>query len=286
MKMMKKGTPSTRRRRPAFDLREKQMPISRPVKKIEIKKKDAVNPTETEDFRLNKYVAHCGIAARRKAAEMVKNGLISINGQPMDNPAYIVKPTDKVFYQGKQIKPVETKVYILMNKPKDAITTLDDERDRRTVMDIIGESVKARIYPVGRLDRDTTGLLLLTNDGDLAQRMSHPSFKAKKVYHAELNSPVVDADLDHIMRGVELEDGKATVNWIRHVAGTGKREVELEIVIGKNRVVRRIFEHLGYEVTKLDRIYYAGLTKKDLPRGRFRHLTQREVIMVKHFTGK
>ena len=168
---------------------------------------------------------------------MVKNGLILINGQPMDNPAYIVKPTDKVFYQGKQIKPVETKVYILMNKPKDAITTLDDERDRRTVMDIIGESVKARIYPVGRLDRDTTGLLLLTNDGDLAQRMSHPSYKAKKVYHAELNSPVVDADLDHIMRGVELEDGKATVNWIHHVAGTGKREVELEIIIGKNRVV-------------------------------------------------
>ncbi len=283
--MKKPAKKTAPRRRPAFDLREKQLPITRPVKKLVVKKKEG-QVTDNEDFRLNKFVAHCGIAARRKAAEMVKAGQILVNGQPELNPAYIVQSTDKVSFQGKLIRPVESKVYIVMNKPKDAITTLDDERGRRTVMDIIGESVKARIFPVGRLDRDTTGLLLLTNDGDLAQKMAHPSYKVQKIYHAELNHPLRDEDLDRIEKGVELEDGLAGVNWIRHVAGKGKREVELEIVIGKNRVVRRIFEHLGYEVERLDRIYFAGLTKKDLPRGRFRHLTQREVIMLKHFTGK
>jgi 23S rRNA pseudouridine2605 synthase len=269
-------------------LAEKQWPIAKPVKKIELKNRPVPPPTEDSDseFRLNKFVAHCGLAARRKAAEMVKNGQIFVNGKPETNPAYIVQPRDKVSFEGKLLQPETRKVYILMNKPKDAITTLEDERDRRTVMDIVGKSVSERIFPVGRLDRDTTGLLLLTNDGDLAQKMAHPSFKVQKIYTAGLNHPLADQDLEKIRRGVELEDGLATVNWIRTVEGSGKREVELEIVIGKNRVVRRIFEHLGYEVEKLDRVYYAGLTKKDLPRGRFRFLTEREIVMLKHFQGR
>lgn len=273
--------------RQAFDVRERQLPIAKPTRKITIKKAEKGDDDEASgEMKLNKFVAHCGIAARRKAAELVKMGKVQVNGKEELNPAYVVKSTDKVQFEGKPIRPEGQRVYLLMNKPKDAITTLDDERGRKTVMDLIGNAVRERIFPVGRLDRDTTGLLLLTNDGELAQRMAHPSHKVQKIYHAQLNKIMPEVDIEQIRKGVELEDGRASVNWIRYVEGTSKTEVELEIVIGKNRVVRRIFEHLGYEVLRLDRTWYAGLTKKDLPRGRFRHLTQREVIMLKHFTGK
>ena len=173
-----------------------------------------------------------------------------------------------------------------MNKPKDTITTVSDEKGRKTVLDLVGKTVKERIYPVGRLDRDTTGLLLMTNDGDLSQKMTHPSFKVKKIYHAVLNKPLTREDLKMIQQGLKLEDGVAEVDVANYVQGAGKEEVLLEIHIGKNRIVRRIFEHLGYEVEKLDRIYYGGLTKKDLPRGGYRSLTQEELIMLKHFSGQ
>jgi 23S rRNA pseudouridine2605 synthase len=271
----------------SFDIKEKQWPVVEPRKKIVLKAKTTDKlPDDADDMRLNKFIAHCGVAARRKSAELVKAGKIMVNGVVELNPSYMVLPNDLVSFEGKQLKAEANRVYLLMNKPKDVITSAEDERGRRTVLDIIKGAVPERMFPVGRLDRDTTGLLLLTNDGDLAQKMAHPSFKIQKVYHAELNEPLMDQDLEKIRKGVELEDGFTKVNWIRTVEGSGKKEVELEIVIGKNRVVRRIFEHLAYEVVKLDRIYYAGLTKKDLPRGRFRHLTQRELVMLKHFSGK
>ncbi len=239
-----------------------------------------------EEMRLNKFVAHAGICSRRQAVDYIKKGNVSVNGQVVLEPYYLVKPEDEVTFKGKAIKPEKKKVYILMNKPRGFITTLSDERGRKTVMDLLKGKVEARIFPVGRLDRATTGLLLLTNDGDLAKKLSHPSHKVKKVYHVVLDKELAKIDLEKIQKGVELEDGLAQVDGVDYVQGAGKTEIGIEIHIGKNRVVRRIFEHLGYEVKRLDRVYYAGLTKKDLPRGFFRDLTEREIIMLKHFTGK
>ena len=237
---------------------------------------------QSEPLRLNKYVAHCGITSRRQAAELVKKGQIKVNGQTETNPAYQVQTTDKVSYKGKDITPEKDFVYILMNKPKDVITSLKDEKGRKTVMDIIGDKVRERIYPVGRLDYKTTGLLLLTNDGDLAKKLSHPKHLVPKIYQATLDKPLDPAHLEQIRNGFELDDGPVRMNWIRH-PGEDPTMVALEIHIGRNRIVRRIFEHFGYEVKKLDRTYYAGLTKKDLPRSWIRHLTEKEVIMLKHF---
>ena len=244
-------------------------------------KRPPIHDETAQPFRLNKYVAHCGITSRRNAAELVKKGLILVNGIPETNPAYTVQPGDVVSYQGKTIEPEAHYVYLLM-KPKDTITSLSDEKGRRTVMDIIGGKVKERIYPVGRLDYKTTGLLLLTNDGDLAKKLSHPSHKVPKIYQAQLDKSLTDEHLEQIRKGFELEDGPVRVNWIR-AEEADPSLIQLEIHVGKNRIVRRIFEHFGYEVKKLDRTYYAGLTKKDLPRSWFRHLTEKEVIMLKHF---
>ncbi len=239
---------------------------------------------ENEPMRLNKYIAHCGISSRRQAVEFVKKGEVTVNGEVVKEPFYLVQPQDKVTYKGKLIKPEANKVYILMNKPKGYLTTVTDDRGRKTVMDLLKGKVEERIFPVGRLDRATTGLLLLTNDGDLAKKLSHPSHKVKKLYHVVLDKPVAKVDLEKIKKGVELEDGVAQVDGVDYVNDAPKNEVGIELHIGKNRIVRRIFEHLGYQVEKLDRMYYAGLTKKDLPRGFFRHLTEKEVIMLKHFT--
>lgn len=233
-------------------------------------------------MRLNKFIAHCGICARRQAAEYVKQGFVTVNGEVEPNPSYLVQPTDKVTFKGKPVQLEERKVYILMNKPKDVITTASDEKGRKTVLDIIGDKVRERIFPVGRLDRMTSGLLLLTNDGDLAKKLSHPSHKVQKFYLVTLDKPVNVIDLEKIRKGLLLEDGVAEVDGIDYLEGK-KNEVGIELHIGKNRIIRRIFEHLGYEVVKLDRTYYAGLTKKDIGRGHFRHLTEKEVIMLKHF---
>lgn len=242
-----------------------------------------LKPTD-EPMRLNKYIAHAGICSRRAAADLVKKGEISVNGEVETHPAYMVQPTDKVTYNGKKLKPETRFVYILMNKPKDAVTTLSDEKNRRTVMDIIGNKVKERIYPVGRLDRQTTGLLLLTNDGDLAKKLAHPSHEILKFYQVTTDKDVNPEHIKEIAAGLTLEDGATPVDSVDFVKGGKPNEVGIGIHIGRNRIVRRIFEHFGYEVKKLDRVYYAGLTKKDLPRGWFRHLTEKEVIMLKHFT--
>jgi 23S rRNA pseudouridine2605 synthase len=250
-------------------------------------KRDVNRQLQNEDIegmRLNKYVAHCGVCSRRQAADLVKEGKISVNGKVVVEPFYQVKKSDFVTHEGKEIRAEKRHVYILMNKPKNVITTVSDERGRATVLDIIGEQVKERVFPVGRLDRDTTGLLLLTNDGELAQRLSHPRHEVKKIYHVTLDRPLARQDMQQVSAGVELEDGLAKVDEIGWLEGESKEKVVIVIHSGKNRIVRRIFEHLGYQAERLDRVYYGGLTKKDLPRGKFRFLTEREVVMLKHFT--
>lgn len=237
----------------------------------------------SEEMRLNKFVAHAGVCARRQAADFVKQGLVKVNGKVELSPAYLVQAEDRITFKGKHLKLEEKKVYLLMNKPKDTITTSSDEKGRKTVLDLLKNKVKERVFPVGRLDRMTTGLLLLTNDGDLAQRLSHPSFKVKKIYYVVLDKILPEPELEQIRKGVELEDGVAVVDGIDYV-GEKKNEIGIELHLGRNRIIRRIFEHLGYQVVKLDRTYYAGLTKKDIPRGRFRYLDEREIIMLKHFT--
>ena len=242
-----------------------------------------VTSDELYPMRLNKYIAHSGKCSRRKAADWVKAGLVTLNGVTEKNPAVLVQEEDVVTVKGERVKPESSKVYLLLNKPKGIITTVSDERERRTVMSLI-KGVKERIYPVGRLDRNTTGLLLLTNDGELAQKLSHPSGKVKKVYHVVLNDALREQDLEKISKGLELEDGVAQVDSISWIEGKPKWEVGIELHIGKNRIVRRIFESLGYEVVRLDRTYYAGLTKKNLGRGRYRRLSDKEIRMLRHFT--
>ncbi len=237
-----------------------------------------------EIMRLNKYIAHSGVCSRRKAADLVKSGRIKVNNVVQRNPAYEVQPKDKIEYNGRRLRTQSKMIYILMNKPKNVLTTTSDEKARTTVMDILKNKIPQRIYPVGRLDRNTTGLLLLTNDGQLAKKLSHPSHKFKKRYHVVLDKAVTEDHLQTIRKGLTLEDGFVPVDDIDWIIGSDGSEVGIEIHIGRNRIVRRIFESLGYKVEKLDRVYYAGLTKKDLPRGWFRHLSKQEVIMLKHFT--
>jgi len=236
-------------------------------------------------MRLNKYIAHSGICSRRKAGDLVKAGAVKVNGEVLSNPAYEVQKDDKVEYKGKVVRPVRKMIYILMNKPKNVVTTTSDEKARRTVMDIVQHKVSERIYPVGRLDRMTTGLLLLTNDGDLAKKLTHPSHGVVKRYHVILNKVVTEQHLKAIKKGLRLDDGVAIVDDVDWIIGSDNDEVGIEIHMGKNRIVRRIFESLGYTVERLDRVYYGGLTKKDLPRGWFRPLKSKEIIMLKHFSG-
>lgn len=241
----------------------------------------AGNAPKSDKIRLNKFIANSGISSRREADELITLGLISVNGQVVTELGYKVNPGDEVRYESKVLRP-EKPVYILMNKPKGFLTTTDDPQERKTVMHIIGANVKERIYPVGRLDRNTTGLLLLTNDGDLADKLMHPSFNVKKIYKVELDRPLTNADLQAIREGVRLEEGRAEVDDAAIVSDDG-RTVGIELHIGWNRVVRRIFESLGYEVVKLDRTVYAGLDKKELGRGQWRFLTREEIVHLKHF---
>lgn len=261
-------------------------------KRPRITKKKEANPQppasvqsdQVEGMRLNKYVAHCGISSRRQAAEFIKEGKVTVNEEVELAPGYQVQKEDVIKFEGKIIQPEEKRVYVLLNKPKNYITTLKDERGRKTVMDIIGDRVKERIFPVGRLDRATTGLLLLTNDGELAQKLAHPKHQVRKVYQVSLDKDLGNGHFKQIKAGLELEDGLAPVDELYYLKDQSKSEIGIEIHIGRNRIVRRIFEHLGYEVKRLDRVYYAGLTKKNLSRGFFRHLKEQEIIMLKHFT--
>ncbi|RNI32292.1 pseudouridine synthase [Rufibacter immobilis] len=234
-----------------------------------------------EDLRLNRYIANAGICSRREADELIAAGEIKVNGQVVTEMGYKVAPTDTVQYGRKTLNREKT-VYVLLNKPKDFLTTTDDPEGRKTVMDLVKNASKERLFPVGRLDRNTTGLLLFTNDGEMAQKLTHPSNKVSKIYQVELDKPITQAHVKEIQEGLELEDGKADVDEVA-LLGESNKFLGIEIHIGRNRIVRRIFEHLGYEVVTLDRVQYAGLTKKDLPRGNWRFLTEKEVVRLKYF---
>ncbi|MGC3948167.1 MAG: pseudouridine synthase [Chryseolinea sp.] len=231
--------------------------------------------------RLNKFIANSGVCSRREADELITMGLISVNGKVVTTLGHKVNPGDEVRHESKVLR-AEKPVYVLMNKPKGFLTTTSDPEERSTVMNLVGNVIKERIYPVGRLDRNTTGLLVLTNDGDLAEKLMHPSHNVKKIYRVELDRPLTRADATKIMDGLQLEEGRAMVDDLAYVS-EDKKIVGLEIHIGWNRVVRRIFEALEYQVVKLDRTMYAGLTKKDLPRGEWRFLTREEIVLLKHF---
>jgi 23S rRNA pseudouridine2605 synthase len=233
-----------------------------------------------EELRLNKYLANAGVCSRREADEYITKGCVQVNGQVVTELGTKVTRKDAILFNDQPVS-LERKVYVLLNKPKDTVTTSDDPQGRQTVMDLVRNAAPERIYPVGRLDRNTTGVLLLTNDGDLASKLTHPKYVKKKIYHVWLDKDVTAEDLAKIAAGVELEDGPIHADAIAYANDTDKNQVGIEIHSGKNRIVRRIFEHLGYRVVKLDRVYFAGLTKKNLPRGRWRHLTQQEVSILK-----
>jgi 23S rRNA pseudouridine2605 synthase len=257
-------------------------PKERNDKPSRVRKTVAKNPTDFKPGkRLNRYIANAGICSRREADKLIKEGLIEVNGKVVTELGVMVYDGDVVKYDGRVLKS-EKNVYVLLNKPKDFITTTNDPQERKTVMNLVANACKERIYPVGRLDRQTTGLLLFTNDGELAEKLTHPSYQVKKIYEVELDRPLDPKDAEAIMDGLFFEEGKAVVDSMAVLDQTRKR-IGIEIHIGWNRIVRRIFEAKGYKVERLDRVYYAGLTKKDLPRGTWRHLTEKEVIMLKHF---
>lgn len=238
--------------------------------------------SDVHETRLNKYIASSGICSRREADKLISEGMISINGEVITQLGTKVMPGDEVRYAGEKLV-FERYIYVLLNKPKDFITTVDDPQGRRTVMELVKNHIPERIYPVGRLDKNTTGLLLLTNDGDLAKKLTHPSHGVRKIYHVHTDKPVSKSELKQLSEvGVELEDGLARFDAIAYVGdGENKKELGVELHSGKNRIVRRIFEALDYKVVKLDRVSFAGLTKKNILRGKFRHLNEREIGMLK-----
>lgn len=245
--------------------------------------KEMISPATPSLMPLNKYVAHCGICSRREAAELIKKGKVKVNSLVQTEPGTKVTENDYIMYEGKRIFPVKQLVYYLMNKPKNTITTTDDPEGRNKVTDLLQNAPDPNVYPVGRLDRNTTGLLLFTNDGDLAQKLTHPKYKVRKVYQVTLDKPLTPEHFSEVLAGVILEDGQAPVDDLAYVDARDKRVIGIEIHIGRNRIVRRIFESLGYQVKGLDRVIYANLTKKNLQRGHWRELTAKEVIYLKHY---
>ena len=231
-------------------------------------------------IRLNKYIANSGVCSRRNADIYIASGNVTVNGKAVTEMGYKVKETDTVCFDGKRITP-EKKEYVLLNKPKGFITTTKDERGRKTVMELVSGASKSRLLPVGRLDRNTTGLLLFTNDGDMARKLTHPKHGVRKLYHVVLHKNLNYEDLKRIKEGLTLEDGKVVVDDISYIANAPKREIGVHIHSGRNRIIRRIFESLGYEVIKLDRVVFAGLDKKKLPRGHWRYLSPQEIINLK-----
>ena len=234
---------------------------------------------------LNKFVAHCGVCSRRDAADLVKKGKITVNGKLVTEPGTKVSVSDLVTFNGKKISISRNFVYILLNKPKDFLTTTEDPQGRKTVLDLVRNASTERVYPVGRLDRNTSGVLLLTNDGDLSQKLAHPKHGVKKVYHIVLDRALTKADFDKVVEGVTLEDGPANVDALAYAEPKDRTQVGLEIHSGRNRIVRRIFEFLGYEIKGLDRVVYAGLTKKNLQRGKCRLLSEKEIRMLKYLNS-
>ena len=247
--------------------------------KKQIEYKDVLTDPN-EPIRLNKYLANAGVCSRREADEFITAGVVSVNGVVVTELGTKIKRTDEVKFHDETVS-IERKAYVLLNKPKDCVTTSDDPQERKTVMDFVKGACKERIYPVGRLDRNTTGVLLLTNDGDLASKLTHPKYLKKKIYHVYCDKNVAKSDLEQIAAGVTLDDGEIHADDISYASDTDKSQVGIEIHSGKNRIVRRIFESLGYKVIKLDRVYFAGLTKKGLRRGDWRYLTEQEVNMLR-----
>ena len=241
-----------------------------------------VKKADASMMPLNKFIAHAGVCGRREAAELVKLGHVTVNGDKVFEPGFKVSEKDTVTMKGKKIFLQQNLVYILLNKPKDYITTANDPQGRKTVLDLIKGVTAERVYPVGRLDRNTTGVLLLTNDGELAQKLTHPSFEIKKIYEVKLDKPVVKKDMEAIAAGVTLEDGFVAADAVGYVDSKDKSVIGIELHSGRNRIVRRIFEHLGYDVKNLDRVMFANLTKKNVERGKWRYLNEKEVRLLKY----
>jgi 23S rRNA pseudouridine2605 synthase len=234
---------------------------------------------------LNKFIAHSGICSRRDAVDLVKAGKVIVNGQKILEPGHKVSDKDDIKVNGKKLFIRRNLVYILLNKPKDFLTTTEDPQGRKTVMDIIRNATDERVYPIGRLDRNTTGVLLLTNDGELAQKLSHPSYEIKKIYEVKLDKPLIKKDFDTILSGITLEDGFISPDLLAYADPKDKSVIGIEIHSGRNRIVRRIFEHMGYDVRNLDRVMYANLTKKNVDRGKWRFLTEKEVRLLKYLNA-
>ncbi len=243
--------------------------------------KPSIVKKPTEQMPLNKYIAHCGICARRDAALLVREGKVRVNNVVVTEPGFKLADKDEVTISGKKLFPARNLVYILLNKPKDFITTSEDTHGRKTVMDLVKSATNERIYPIGRLDRNTTGVLLLTNDGELTQKLSHPSFEVRKTYEVKLDKPLTKAHFDKILAGVKLEDGMVYIDALAFADAKDKSIIGIEIHSGRNRVVRRIFESLGYDVRNLDRVMFANLTKKNVDRGKWRFLKEKEVRLLK-----
>jgi len=259
---------------------------SRKPKKRNIKAQSE-NKTEqsSQTMRLNRYIANAGICSRREADVLIKSGKITINSKVVTEMGTQVGPDDKVKYEGKVLLG-EKLVYLLLNKPKDFITTVTDTHGRKTVMDLIGSAGSERVVPVGRLDKNTTGLLLFTNDGELTKKLTHPSYNVRKLYHVTADKNISDSDIEKLATGIKLEDGISKADEVARITQGGKNEVGMLMHSGKNRIVRRMIESLGYRVNKLDRVVFANLTKKDLPRGKWRRLEQQEIILLKRIVGK
>ena len=239
----------------------------------------------TENMPLNKFISHCGVSSRREAIPYIRDGKVTVNGNVVTEPGYKIVSTDVVIYNGKKLFVTKNRVYILLNKPKDYITTTDDPQGRKTVLDLIKHATTERVYPVGRLDRNTSGVLLFTNDGELTQKLTHPSFGIKKVYEVRLDKPLTKADFDKIVKGIKLEDGEIHADVLAYADSRDKSIIGIEIHSGRNRIVRRIFEHLGYDVKGLDRVMYAGLTKKNVDRAKWRYLSEKEIRVLKYMNN-
>ncbi len=262
-----------------FVTNDKRRPYKKTISKSYGKKKVVTGSGFEGEVRLNRYIAASGMCSRREADQLIMVGEVKLNGKVVTEMGTKVNPGDKVEVGGQSLIP-ERKVYILLNKPKDFVSTVSDPHAERTVLDLIKHAGPERIYPVGRLDKSTTGVLLLTNDGELTKKLTHPSYNKKKVYHVVLNKPATNAQLQQVADGFELEDGFINVDAISFIMEGNKTEIGIELHSGRNRIVRRIFEHLGFNVEKLDRVYFAGLTKKNLPRGKWRYLDEKEIGML------
>lgn len=264
-------------KRQKYPQNKTEIPVKRPSAGETVKKNSGY-----PEMPLNKFLAHCGVTSRRDAVTLIIEGKVSVNKKIITQPAFKVNEKDDVFYNGKKLYVTKNLVYILLNKPKDYITTTDDPQNRKTVLQLIKNATDQRIYPVGRLDRNTSGVLLLTNDGDLTQTLTHPSFNIKKVYEVKLDKPLTKADFEKILNGMKLEDGEIFADALAYADSKDKSVIGIELHSGRNRIVRRIFEHLGYDVKGLDRVMYANLTKKNVERGRWRYLNEKEIRLLKY----